>query len=517
MYAYTLPTSTSSSISSSVAPSSVFPASSLPSSSLPPPTLSPKSRAAHQPNVFSSQVPSIDPDFYVYASSVSSADLSPSPSTASDMSRATTPFYKNSSQVHFNLHHLAHHQPDHLAPDHHAPPLASCPSSTSQPPSSSFPSPSSSAFAAQSQLPPRPDSPRPALHNREAIVQARLTQLVVWGDAAEDERFDACDEPANLSSSLTPHAQSTNPSLSSTPTSTSPSPPARPNLSLPVIPCDDAESSASSDDLPSVPPSPVECVHPRLRAPDRLSSPSDALAAPLARRRSLFCPRPKETITRKPSLWPRQSQQRSDFCATNPAHAGVHPHDSRAPISGSSAYSTRSFYYAPCPPPRRSSRRPQSFHKYARIVPGSRDDQPDRKQGRPHLSDSRNDTAYPAPSRYGHIDNSMEHGHIRNDSVQALRSGTRFGVDEFDDLVDGLHATKVTETHLNPHSWVFLHFGFLCRSYYSPYIITTTYFFLLTLVVLSFSGRSEWEVDKIIFSSRARRTSSIKEPARVSL
>lgn len=457
MYAYTSSNSTSALVSSTKPVSSVFPSSSPPPS-LPlssPSSLSPKSRATHQSHVWSSQVQSIDPDLYVYASSVSSADLSPSPSTASDMSRATTPYY-NSSQVHFNLHHLTqnqanHHNNQHQHQQHPTTSPSSCLASTLQTPYPPYPS--SSAHITHSQLPPRPDSPRPALHNKEAIVQARLTQLVVWGDAAEDERFDACEDVANLSASLTPHAQSTNPSLSSTPTSTSPSPAVCPNVPLPVLSCHDHDSSDSSDDLPSVPPSPVACVHPRLRAPDRVSSPSDAAAPPLARRRSLFCPRPKETITRKPSLWARQSQQPSDISATNPAHPNVPSSDSRPTGSESTvAYPTRSFYYAPCPPPRRSSRRPQSFHRYARIVPGSRSDQPDRKQGRPELSNFRGDKSYRAVSRYASTNNHMEDGHAHNGSIQTLCNGARFGADEFDDLVDGLHATKVTETHLNPHS-----------------------------------------------------------------
>lgn len=114
------------------------------------------------------------------------------------------------------------------------------------------------------------------------------------------------------------------------------------------------------------------------------------------------------------------------------------------------AFSARSFYFAPCPPPRRSSRRPQSFHRYARIVPNSPADQMDRKQhGAAHFG--ANDPALRSRSRYA-FRNSVDARESGTGCVQMLNGASHFGIDEFDDLVDGLHATKVTETHLNPHA-----------------------------------------------------------------
>lgn len=188
----------------------------------------------------------------------------------------------------------------------------------------------SSVSSAELSTPPRPDSPRLVLADSTAVLTARLRQLQVWGDAAEEEREDQHEQPSFTQT---------------------------PQLDKP----------------------PKDRLADRTR-PSSYNLGSDFVPG-LSRRKSLFCARPKSDnpeMTRKPSLWAFASRSSMSL----------------SPTSCSSL------------PRRPSFRRRGSFHRYARIS-GHRT-LPDRKD----------------PSSF--------------DS-------------DFDDLSEGLDATKVTETPIEGH------------------------------------------------------------------
>lgn len=367
-------------------------------------------------------------DSVLYASSVSSPDLSPSPST-SHYHSSNSPYFSSSSAQFLPSQRL--HQGDVQHSN-----MFQFPGST-QLPDSVHPDATAPSLPQETagSLPHRPDSPRPLLHNQAACVRARLTQLAVWGHAAEDERFDASEHlPEPCMSTCQPMTSATAPSPSpsfSSPSNASLPSKCPPNLSLTFPPPDDSRSTASSDDQPSVPPSPVAHLQPSLRPPDRMSSLQDPAISTVSRRRSLFCPRPNETISRKPSLWARCPSSSSSQSTRNPptSFADSRGHQSHYPGGN------RPMHCASAALPHRSSRRPQSFHRYARIVP---DGHVDRWRATPTTSVSSDSHHYRS-----------NHSPALSGSAVVHGEGPVYGNDEFDDLVHGLHATKVTETHLH--------------------------------------------------------------------
>lgn len=182
--------------------------------------------------------------------------------------------------------------------------------------------------------PPRPDSPRLFLADSSAVARARLGQLAVWGDAAEDEREE------------------------------------------------DTASSPVSD----LPPLPNPSLH---RMADRVRPSSYSIGYDmgpgLSRRKSLFCGRPissgSRELGRRPSMW-GGGRDRMDR-ASSPLPASSCGAEMRRP----------------------SFRRRGSFHRYSRIS--------------------------------------------GNDSFEKRKPPMRqpaYSDCAFDDLVDGLDATKVSES-----------------------------------------------------------------------
>lgn len=339
--------------------------------------------------------------------------------------------------------------------------------------------------------PPRPDSPRPALGDASAMARARLRQLVVWRDAAEDSRdassavpvsasgpmVSPSDDgymaptspppppppPPSSSSHLTPHT----PPLQKAPdnsamrfsrpsqplprfspslmplVASSPSvfnkqrpidrrPPGNADFTKGTFSAPYASTSSASDDddgddeddASSVD-DPLPLPPPRQRAqaaPDRTKpSPFDdgaSLAPPLSRRRSLFTGRRSHTAARSSShWWMRPSGIDSpSSCSLDASAPSPTLHCLPSQTHSSTDNQQRASFYSLYGAPRcRIARRPQSFHRYARIVPD------------------------------------MNSSPVCRESAMYPSSHTsRVAVDEFDDLVDGLHATKVTETHLHP-------------------------------------------------------------------
>lgn len=241
-----------------------------------------------------------------------------------------------------------------------------------------------------------PDSPRPVLRRAPDILKARLSQLEVWGDAAKRHRTCAMDVVTTFPS--TPyhtgnHLHPSSPNLKKQPVVTD----------IVSISADDTWSSTSSEQVPSVPVSPEAVKLPCKRRPDRPSSPTDVCAPPLARRRSFFCSRPSEAMSRKPSMWAR-------FPSSNDQSSSPTPNAFRSSQLNrhTGPFGSRHATHAQLTPSDNSS-----FHASSCSA------------------------------------NARTHPHPRTRPSSRSRNPSKFG-DEFDDLIRGIHATKVTETQFRP-------------------------------------------------------------------
>lgn len=263
--------------------------------------------------------------------------------------------------------------------------------------------------------PARPDSPRPLLTN---AAKMRFQQLVVWGDAAEEQR-EPLDLDLDMDMNSNININSNRNVHHHNPTSALPRKHA---LDMARVGRRGRDYNAADD--------PARLKQggggvPWRRQPDRVGGTTTRAtgeSGPLSRRKSLFVMRPSEAAARRPSLWGR----------------GMRCEDRGKEGEGEGG--RLSLYAQVGMGRRRNSRRAQSFHRYSRIAPdGTRlgADMHARAWGMPPSSDER-------VGARG-VDGARGADGIANGIGIANGNGAK---DEFDDLVDGLEATKVTETRL---------------------------------------------------------------------
>lgn len=305
----------------------------------------------------------------------------------------------------------------------------------------------------------RPDSPRP-MNDAQSRAKVRLRQLVIWSDAAEEAR-DTAPVEAYIS---TPEASPT--SASTTPLQHAHDNVPRRNsntlhsftnklrhlqqhdkacpVEFPTVPSSPTASSSSEEDDDDDEYDHENCKHNDLdeiikrkqqqqlqHSMGRLNKLEQSIAykrqsqildrtqpcawynniteshssAGLMRRKSFFNGRkPAELSSPSLSLSRNQSLHRNCYST---GYSTTVNNSSQSIYDGFGSRQHQSF--------RRAARRPQSFHRYARIVPDC------SLQGREKAS-------------------------FRTHQQQ------QHDMDEFDDLIDGLHATKVTETPLQPQA-----------------------------------------------------------------
>lgn len=279
-------------------------------------------------------------------------------------------------------------------------------------------------------------------NEEDAVLLSRLSRRVAVGDRVKPSVFDAagdgyclppplsrrrslfatsCRRPDSSSSNL--HLNR-NPSVSTVPSSHSPSPS-----------CTSPTSSSSSSSCCYSSP-----LRPRSMWWNR-SSPFTSVLSPLS-------PCSPCTCQNRVSM-----HDHGDECCGKSSSTMTHANEISTSSSRSQKCQNSGCQLCTChtnshnhktPPLRRLSyRRPQSFHRYARIVPD-------------HLANVDNHYLSSTPSTLP-VHNYTRRRSVRIATLPSSAHGVNRSVraededeDDFDDLVDGLHATKVTETLVHP-------------------------------------------------------------------